>query len=40
VWCKEFFAEATYQFFSRWGSKFSRYYSNDLYNYMKAILVW
>ena len=39
TWCKEFFAELCYEFF-KWGKEnFSKYYNQDLYDYMKTILI-
>lgn len=39
AWCSEFFAEACYQIFERWEQKFTNYYSTELCNYMKKILI-
>jgi len=38
--CSEFFAQACYQFFQWWEQKFIQYYNEELYNYMKNILIW
>ena len=38
AWCSEFFAEATAEFNKWWKEGFTKYYSQDFYNYMSKIL--
>ena len=38
AWCSEFFAEASAEFHKRWEEWFTKYYSQDFYDYMKDIL--
>ena len=38
AWCSEFFAEASAEFYKWWKESFTKYYSQDFYDYMEKIL--